>query len=39
MSKLFRGTPMMVQAMVVFYGLYAIEIELNRFIAGLIVIS
>ncbi|MED3662311.1 amino acid ABC transporter permease [Ureibacillus sp. FSL K6-8385] len=37
--ELFRGTPMMVQAMVVFYGLYAIEIELNRFIAGLIVIS
>lgn len=37
--ELFRGTPMMVQAMVVFYGLYAIDIQLNRFVAGLIVIS
>lgn len=37
--ELFRGTPMMVQAMVVFYGLYAIDIELNRFVAGVIVIS
>lgn len=37
--EVFRGTPMMVQAMVVFYGLYALEIELNRFVAGLLVIS
>ena len=37
--EIFRGTPMMVQAMVVFYGLYAIDIQLNRFVAGLIVIS
>lgn len=37
--EIFRGTPMMVQAMVVFYGLYAIDIQLDRFIAGLLVIS
>lgn len=37
--EIFRGTPMMVQAMVVFYGLYTIHIELDRFIAGIIVIS
>lgn len=37
--ELFRGTPMMVQAMVVFYGLYAMDIQLNRFVAGLLVIS
>lgn len=37
--EIFRGTPMMVQAMVVFYGLYTTGIELDRFIAGIIVIS
>lgn len=37
--EVFRGTPMMVQAMVVFYGLYAIDIQLDRFIAGIIVVS
>lgn len=37
--EVFRGTPMMVQAMVVFFGLYAYGIELNRFVAALIVVG
>lgn len=37
--EIFRGTPMMVQAMVVFYGLYTAGVELDRFLAGAIVIS
>lgn len=37
--EVFRGTPMMVQAMVVFYVLYAYGIELDRFIAALVVVG
>lgn len=37
--EIFRGTPMMVQAMVVFYVLYAYGIELDRFIAALVVVG
>ncbi len=38
--ELFRSTPMMVQAMVIFYGVaYAFGITLNRLIAGLFIIS
>ncbi|WP_042475569.1 amino acid ABC transporter permease [Bacillus ndiopicus] len=37
--EIFRGTPMIVQAMVVFYGLYAYGIELNRFVAALVVVG
>ena len=37
--ELFRGTPMIVQAVVVFYGLAAYGIHLNTFIAGVIVVS
>lgn len=37
--EIFRGTPMMVQAMVVFYGLIYIGIDIDRFLAACIVIS
>lgn len=38
--EVFRSTPMMVQAMLVFYGVAAVfEIRLNPFIAGLIIIA
>jgi len=37
--EVFRGTPMIVQAMVVFYGLYAYGIELDRFVAALVVVG
>lgn len=37
--EVFRGTPMMVQAMVVFYVLYAYGIELDRFVAALVVVG
>lgn len=37
--ELFRGTPMIVQAVVVFYGLAAYGIHLNTFLAGVIVVS
>lgn len=37
--EIFRGTPMMVQAMVVFYGLVYIGIDIDRFLAACIVIS
>lgn len=37
--EIFRGTPMMVQAMVVFYGLFAYDIQLDRFVAALLVVS
>lgn len=37
--EIFRGTPMMVQAMVVFYGLVYIGIDIDRFLAASIVIS
>ncbi|MCT6925910.1 amino acid ABC transporter permease [Metasolibacillus sp.] len=37
--EVFRGTPMIVQAMVVFYGLAAYGIELNRFVAALVVVG
>ena len=37
--EVFRGTPMMVQAMVVFYGLVYIGIDIDRFLAASIVIS
>ena len=37
--EIFRGTPMIVQAVVVFYGLAAYGIYLNTFIAGVIVVS
>lgn len=38
--EVFRGTPMMVQAMVIFYGLaLAFQIDLNRTIAALFIVS
>jgi len=37
--EVFRGTPMMVQAMVVFFGLVYIGIDIDRFLAACIVIS
>lgn len=38
--EVFRGTPMMVQAMVIFYGLaLAFQIDLNRTIAALLIVS
>lgn len=38
--EVFRGTPMMVQAMVIFYGLaLAFHIDLNRVVAGLLIVS
>ena len=37
--EVFRGTPMIVQAMVVFYGLYAYGVELDRFVAALVVVG
>lgn len=37
--EIFRGTPMMVQAMVVFYGLVYLGIDIDRFLAASIVIS
>ncbi|WP_107839318.1 amino acid ABC transporter permease [Metasolibacillus meyeri] len=37
--EVFRGTPMIVQAMVVFYGLYAYGIDLDRFVAALVVVG
>lgn len=38
--EVFRGTPMMVQAMVIYYGLaLAFQIDLNRTVAALIIVS
>jgi putative lysine transport system permease protein len=37
--EIFRGTPMIVQAVVVFYGLAAYGIYLNTFVAGVIVVA
>jgi putative lysine transport system permease protein len=37
--EIFRGSPMIVQAMVVYYGLYAYGIELDRFLAALVVVG
>lgn len=37
--EIFRGTPMMVQAMVVFYGLVYLGIDIDRFVAASLVIS
>lgn len=38
--EVFRGTPMMVQAMVIFYGLaLAFQIDLNRTVAALFIVS
>ncbi|MEG0473724.1 MAG: amino acid ABC transporter permease [Solibacillus sp.] len=37
--EVFRGTPMIVQAMVVFYGLASYGLELDRFIAALVVVG
>ncbi|RHW37562.1 amino acid ABC transporter permease [Lysinibacillus yapensis] len=37
--EIFRGTPMIVQAMVVFYGLAAYGVQLDRFIAAIIVVG
>ena len=38
--EVFRGTPMMVQAMVIFYGLaLAFHIDLNRTVAALLIVS
>ncbi|MGM9948655.1 MAG: amino acid ABC transporter permease [Lysinibacillus sp.] len=37
--EIFRGSPMIVQAMVVFYGLYAYGIEMDRFVAALVVVG
>ena len=37
--EIFRGTPMIVQAMVVFYGLAAYGFEMDRFVAALVVVG
>ena len=38
--EVFRGTPMMVQAMVIFYGAAAITgVTLNRIVAGIVIVS
>lgn len=37
--EIFRGTPMIVQAMVVFYGLAAYGFVLNTFVAGVVVVA
>ena len=38
--EIFRGTPMMVQAMVIFYGAAAITgVTLNRIVAGIVIVS
>lgn len=37
--EVFRGTPMIVQAMVVFYGLAAYGLELDRFVAAIVVVG
>ncbi len=38
--EIFRGTPMMVQAMVIFYGTAAITgVTLNRIVAGIVIVS
>lgn len=37
--EIFRGTPMIVQAMVVFYGLASYGLELDRFVAALVVVG
>ncbi|MEO4054878.1 amino acid ABC transporter permease [Solibacillus sp. CAU 1738] len=37
--EVFRGTPMIVQAMVVFYGLASYGLELDRFLAALVVVG
>lgn len=37
--EVFRGTPMIVQAMVVFYGLAAYGLELDRFVAALVIVG
>ncbi|HWL12977.1 MAG TPA: amino acid ABC transporter permease [Ureibacillus sp.] len=37
--EIFRGTPMIVQAMIVYYGLYAYGIEMDRFVAAIVVVG
>ena len=37
--EIFRGTPMIVQAMVVFYGLAGFGLELDRFVAAIVVVG
>ncbi|MDP4152054.1 MAG: amino acid ABC transporter permease [Bacillota bacterium] len=37
--EIFRGTPMMVQAMVIFYGLATAGLQLNRIFAGILIVS
>lgn len=37
--EVFRGTPMIVQAMVIYYGLASIGIELNIIFAGFVIVS
>lgn len=37
--EIFRGTPMIVQAMLVFYGLASYGLELDRFVAALVVVG
>jgi putative lysine transport system permease protein len=37
--EIFRGTPMIVQAVVVFYGIAAYGLVLNTFVAGVIVVA
>ncbi|MER1985965.1 MAG: amino acid ABC transporter permease [Solibacillus sp.] len=37
--EVFRGTPMIVQAMVVFYGLASYGLELDRFVAALVIVG
>ncbi|SOC23843.1 amino acid ABC transporter membrane protein (PAAT family) [Ureibacillus xyleni] len=37
--EIFRGTPMIVQAMVVFYGIAAYGYEMDRFIAAIVVVG
>lgn len=37
--EVFRGTPMIVQAMVIFYGLASYGLELDRFVAALVIVG
>lgn len=37
--EIFRGTPMIVQAMVVFYGLASYGFEMDRFVAAIVVVG
>lgn len=37
--EIFRGTPMIVQAMVIYYGLASVGVELNIIFAGFVIVS